>query len=75
MPVAAAAYPLFQTAAIIVASGFSFSRDGILKFALLYSLFVLQYGTPVVLAPTVVLKRQPRFLFLAVVALIAAVWA
>ena len=70
-----AASPLLLAAAVIVAIDFSPTRDMILKFALLYSLFVLVHGTPVALAPTVVLKRQPRFLILGVVALIVAMWA
>jgi hypothetical protein len=73
--VATVASPLLLTAAVIVAVGFSPSRDIILKFALLYSLFALVHGTPLALTPTVVLKRQPRFLLLGVVALIVAIWA
>lgn len=72
--VAAAISPLLLTAGVIVAIGFSPSRDVILKFALLYSLFALVHGTPVALAPTLVLKRQPRFLLLGVVILIVAIW-
>lgn len=71
---AAAGSPLLLTAVVIVSIGFSPSRNVILKFALLSSLFALVYGTPVVLAPMLVLKRQPRFLLLGVVTLIVAIW-
>ena len=72
---AAAVSPLLLTAAVIVTMGFSSSRDVTLKVALLYSLYVLVLGTPVALAPTMVLKRQPLFLLLGVVALIVVIWA
>jgi hypothetical protein len=46
----------------------------ILAVGLLYVVRMTEMGTPVALAPTVVLKKQPRFLILAVLALIAVVW-
>ena len=72
---AASVYPLLLAAAFIVTSDFSPTHNEILKFVLLYSWSVLLFGTPVALAPTVVLKRQPRFLILAVVGLVIAMWA
>jgi len=71
---AASLYSVLLAAAVFVAIDFSTTRAVILVFALLYSLRVLQLGTPVVLAPTAVLTRQPHFLMLAVLALVVAIW-
>ena len=73
---AAMAYSFLLATAMILANGFAPTWNPILALALLYVVYILPFGgTPVALAPTMVLKRQPRFLIGAVLALIALMWA
>jgi hypothetical protein len=69
---AAAVYAFLLATGMILA--FAPGWHSILAFALLYLVYTCEMATPVALAPTVVLKRQPRFLVLAVLALIALMW-
>ena len=71
----AAVYPLLLAVALIIAIDFAPTQDVALKFALLYATFVLELATPAALAPAMVLGRQPRFLILAVLGLLALMWA
>jgi hypothetical protein len=73
---AAAAYSFLLATALILAIGSSPIATPLLVLALLYLVVMLPFGgTQLALAPTIVLKRQPRFLILAVLALIAVMWA
>ena len=72
---AASLQPLTSAAAILVAINFNPSSQVILKSILMFGIFYLILATPVVLAPTMVLKPRPRFLALAVLVLIAALGA
>jgi hypothetical protein len=63
-------------AAVLVASIQFAPTDNVsLKFALLFIGFFLVNASPVVLAPTIIVKRQLSFLILAVLALIVVLWA
>lgn len=68
-------YPLVIAPVIILAIDFAPEQHVLLKFALLFGLFFTVNATPVALAPTLVLKKQVRFLVLAVLALITVLWA
>lgn len=67
--------PLMLGAVLVVAVGFAPTHNVIMKFALLYIGFFLVNATPMVLASTMIFKRQLRFLILAVLALISVLWA
>ena len=63
-------------ATVLVASiQFAPTENVSLKFALLFFSFFLVNASPVVLAPTIIVKRQLSFLMLAVLALIVVMWA
>ena len=63
-------------ATVLVASIQFAPTDNVsLKFALLFISFFLVNASPVVLAPTIIVKRQLSFLMLAVLALIVVMWA
>jgi hypothetical protein len=73
---AAAGYSFLLATALILAIGFAPTGNWIPALALLYVVCILPVsGTQLTVAPTMVLKRQPRFLILAVLALIAVMWA
>ena len=72
---AAVVYPLVLAVVIIVGTGFAPNQHVILLFALVFALYFTVNATPVALAPTLVLKKQVRFLILAVLGLIIVLWA
>ena len=72
---AAVVYPLVLAVVIIVGTGFAPNQHVILLFALVFALYFTVNATPVALAPTLVLKKQLRFLILAVLGLIILLWA
>jgi hypothetical protein len=67
---AAFVYPLVLAVVIILGTGSAPKQHVILWFALFFGLCFAVNATPVALAPTMVLKKQVRFLILAVLALI-----
>jgi hypothetical protein len=69
---AAASYAFVQATAFILV--FAPDWRSILALTLLYVVYTTELGTPVALAPPLILRRQPRFLVLAVLALIALMW-
>ena len=72
---AAFVYPLVLAVVIILGTGFAPKQHVILWFALFFGLCFAVNATPVALAPTMVLKKQVRFLILAVLGLIIVLWA
>jgi hypothetical protein len=68
---AACVHPLILAAVMTVSSYRPYPRDQVSTFLLIYSSFFLVTATPVVLAATMILTKQLRFLFLSVLALIA----
>src|SRR5262245_7019105 len=72
---AAFVYPLVLAVVIIRETGSAPKQHVILWFALFFGLSFTVNATPVVLAPTMVLKKQVRFLVLAVLALIIVLMA
>jgi hypothetical protein len=67
---AAFVYPLVLAVVIILGTGFTRKQPVIPLFALVFGLYFIVNATPVALAPTLVLKKQVRFLILAVLGLI-----
>src|SRR5436190_6011166 len=67
---AAFVYPLVVAVVIILGTGFAHKQQVLRNFALLFGLVFTVNATPVALAPTLVLKKQVRFLILAVIGLI-----
>jgi hypothetical protein len=63
-------YPLVLAPVIILGIDFAPEQHVLLKFALLFGLFFTENATPAVLAPTLALKKQARFMVLAVLVLI-----
>jgi hypothetical protein len=72
---AAFVYPLVLAVVIILETGSAPKQHVILWFALFFGLCFAVNATPVALAPTMVLKKQVRFLSLAVLGLIIVLWA
>jgi len=72
---AAFVYPLVLAVVIIRGTGFAPKQHVILSFALFFGLCFIVNATPVALALTIVLKKQFRFLVLAVLALIIVLLA
>jgi hypothetical protein len=72
---AACVYSAVLATAMASAVEFSPARRAALAYALLYGVMCLENGAPAALAPTLVLDRRPRALILAVLALVAALWA
>ena len=72
---AALVYPLVLAVVIILGTGFAPKQPVLRNFALLFGLFFTVNATPVTLAPTLVFKKQVRFLILAVLGLIIFLWA
>jgi hypothetical protein len=72
---AALVYPLVVAVAITLGTDFAPKQHVILLFALFFGLCFTVNATPVALAPTMVLKKQVRFLILAVLWLIIVLWA
>ena len=72
---AALVYPLILAVMIILRTGFAPKQHVILLFALFFGLCFTVNATPVALAPTLVFKKQVRFLMLAVLGLIIVLWA
>jgi hypothetical protein len=68
---AACVHPLILAAVMTVSSYKPYPQDQVTTFLLIYSSFFLVTATPVVLAATMILTKQLRFLFLSVLALIA----
>ena len=69
--VAAMAYPVLLALVIMAAPPWV---SGLVPAVLLFLTYVLENSMPVALAPTVVVNRQPRYLGLAALALVALVW-
>jgi hypothetical protein len=72
---AAFVYPLVLAVVIILGTGFARKQHAIPLFALVFGLYLTVNATPVALAPTLVLKKQVRFLILAVLGLMIVLWA
>jgi hypothetical protein len=72
---AALVYPFVLAVVIILGTGFAPKQPVIQNFALLFGLFFTVNATPVALAPTLVFRKQVRFLILAVLGLIIFLWA
>jgi hypothetical protein len=71
---AACAHPLILAAVIAVSVYKPRPQHQVATFVLLYGSFFLVTATPVALAATMILTRQLRFLILAVLAMITALW-
>ena len=68
---AATSFPLVLAAAFIVSLDLAVERNLLLTYTLLLAFFLLVFATPAVLAPLVVVRREPRVLLLGVVLLLA----
>lgn len=71
---ASGAFVLVLTCGLMLESGLAASQDSILGVGLLFVRFFLINATPLVLATTLVLKKQLRFAFLGVAVLLASLW-
>ena len=72
---AAALFSLLMAAAFVISLNVEPQGRLLLTYTLLLGFFGLVFGTPAALVPVVMLTRQPRFLLLAVVALLALLQA
>ena len=70
---AAGVCPLLLAVALIIR--YPPTENAVLAFMTLYATFVLELATPVALGPTMVFSRRPRSLMLAVLGLLALMWA
>ncbi len=67
-------YPFVLAVVMILAIGFVPEQYVTLKFAILFGLLFVLNATPLVLAPTLVLKKQISFLALSVLILVFVLW-